>query len=153
MQVAAGAAVASISQPRHMTPCVFRCAACRAAGHGNGACVFLCAGLHDLFDRKADVVDLDQSLRHYYAGGYKHTRRGNCRQGSSGGPCTPCMLFNRQILRERMAKSADFDDDDAVYCSFSETNLVYLWEGYGRHQPLRSRRDTSKTWSSCVRGG
>ena len=22
------------------------------------------------------------------------------------------------------------DDDDAVYCSFSETNFVYLWEGY-----------------------
>ena len=34
------------------------CAACRAAGHGDGACVMLCAGLHALFDGKADVVDL-----------------------------------------------------------------------------------------------
>jgi len=33
------------------------CAACRAAGHGDGACVMLCAGLHALFDGKADVVD------------------------------------------------------------------------------------------------
>ena len=36
----------------------------RAAGHGSGACVVLCAGLHALFDGKADVVDL--VLRHYY---------------------------------------------------------------------------------------
>jgi len=48
----------------HMTPCACHCAACRAAGHGNGACVVLCAGLHTLFDGKADVVDL--VLRHYY---------------------------------------------------------------------------------------
>ena len=40
------------------------CAACRAAGHGDGACVVLCAGLHALFDGKADVADL--VLRHYY---------------------------------------------------------------------------------------
>ena len=40
-----------------MAPCVCHCAACRAAGHG-GACVVLCAGLHALFDGKADVVDL-----------------------------------------------------------------------------------------------
>ena len=25
------------------------------------------------------------------------------------------------------------DDDDAVYCSLSETNSVYLWEGYVLH--------------------
>ena len=46
----------------HMAPCVCHCAACRAAGHGDGACVVLCAGLHALFDGKADVVDL--VLRH-----------------------------------------------------------------------------------------
>ena len=64
-------AAAGASRCRHMTPCACHCAACRAAGHGDGACVFvpkqlgeelergfLCAGLHDLFDRKADVVDL-----------------------------------------------------------------------------------------------
>ena len=55
-----------MSQPCHMTPCACHCAACRAAGHGNGACVILCAGLHDFFDGKADVVDL--VLRHYYHG-------------------------------------------------------------------------------------
>ena len=49
---------AGVPQPRHMTPCVCHCAACRAAGHGDGACVVLCAGLHALFDGKADVVDL-----------------------------------------------------------------------------------------------
>ena len=59
-KVAAGA-----PQPSHMTPCACHCAACRAAGHSNGACVILCAGLHDLFDGKADVVDL--VLRHYYS--------------------------------------------------------------------------------------
>ena len=48
----------------HMAPCACHCAACRAAGHGDGACVVLCAGLHALFDGKADVVDL--VLRHYY---------------------------------------------------------------------------------------
>jgi len=53
--VAAGA-----PQPSHMTPCACHCAAC----HGNGACVILCAGLHDFFDGKADVVDL--VLRHYF---------------------------------------------------------------------------------------
>ena len=52
------------SQPRHMMPCACHCAACRAAGHGDGVCVVLCAGLHALFDGKADVVDL--CLRHYY---------------------------------------------------------------------------------------
>jgi len=51
-------------QLRHMTPCACHCAACRAAGHGDGACVLLCAGLHALFDGKADAVDL--CLRHYY---------------------------------------------------------------------------------------
>ena len=51
-------------QHRHMTPCVCHCAACRAAGHGDGACVVLCAGLHTLLAGKADVVDL--VLRHYY---------------------------------------------------------------------------------------
>ena len=51
-------------QPRHMTPCACHCAACRAAGHGDGACVVLCVGLHALFHGKADVVDL--VLRHYY---------------------------------------------------------------------------------------
>ena len=55
---------AGVPQPRHMTPCVCHCAACRAAGHGDGACVVLCAGLHALFDGKADVVDV--VLRHYY---------------------------------------------------------------------------------------
>ena len=45
------------SPPSHMTPCVCHCAACRAAGHGNGACVDLCVGLHRLLDGKADVVD------------------------------------------------------------------------------------------------
>ena len=51
---------AGAPQPRHMTPCACHCAACRAAGHGgkHGACVVLCAGLHDLFDGKADVVEL-----------------------------------------------------------------------------------------------
>ena len=132
MQVAAGAAVASMSQPRHMTPCVFRCAACRAAGHGNGhrpygACVFLCAGLHDLFDRSADVVDL--VLRQYYAGGYKQTsRHGNCRQGSSGGACTPCMLFKRQIDRERVAKSAGFASAAAMDARH-EQNMKLMREG------------------------
>jgi WD40 repeat protein len=48
---------AGAPQP-HMTPCVCHCAACRAAGHGNGACVVLCGGLHALFDGKADVVEL-----------------------------------------------------------------------------------------------
>ena len=55
---------AGAPQPRHMTPCACHCAACRAAGHGDGACVVLCAGLHALFDGKADVVDM--VLRHYY---------------------------------------------------------------------------------------
>ena len=55
---------AGAPQPRHMTPCACHCAACRVAGHGDGACVVLCAGLHALFDGKADVVDL--CLRHYY---------------------------------------------------------------------------------------
>ena len=68
MMMTAGSAqqheTTSATQPSHMTPCVCHCAACRAAGHGNGACVLLCAGLHDLFDGKADVVDL--VLRHYY---------------------------------------------------------------------------------------
>ena len=47
-----------------MTPCACHCTACRAAGHSDGACVVLCAGLHALFDGKADVVD--QILRHCY---------------------------------------------------------------------------------------
>ena len=51
-------AAAGAPQPCHLTPCACHCAACRAAGHGNGACVVLCAGLHALFDGKADVVDL-----------------------------------------------------------------------------------------------
>ena len=55
---------AGAPQPRHMMPCACHCAACRAAGHGGGACVVLCAGLLALFDGKADVVDL--VLRHYY---------------------------------------------------------------------------------------
>ena len=55
---------AGTPQPRHMTPCACHCAACRAAGHGDGACVVLCAGLHALFDGKADVVDM--VLRQYY---------------------------------------------------------------------------------------
>ena len=55
---------AGAPQPRHTTPSACHCAACRAAGHGDGACVVLCAGLHALFDGKADVVDL--CLRHYY---------------------------------------------------------------------------------------
>ena len=55
---------AGAAQPRHMMPCACHCAACRAAGHGDGACVVLCAGLHALFDGKADVVDL--CLQHYY---------------------------------------------------------------------------------------
>jgi len=55
---------AGAPQPSHMTPCACHCAACRAAGHGDGACVVLCAGLHALFDGKADVADL--VLRHYY---------------------------------------------------------------------------------------
>jgi len=55
---------AGAPQPRHMMPCACHCAACRAAGHGDGACVVLCAGLHALFDGKADVVDV--LLRHYY---------------------------------------------------------------------------------------
>jgi len=54
----------AMSQPCHMTPCACHCAACRAAGHGNGACVVLCAGLHDLLDGKADVVD--EILRQYH---------------------------------------------------------------------------------------
>ena len=49
---------AGAPQPRHMAPCACHCAACRAAGHGDGACVVLCVGLHALFDGKADVVDL-----------------------------------------------------------------------------------------------
>jgi len=53
------------SAPRHMTPCVCHCAACRAAGHGN-KCVVLRKGLLRLFDSKADVVDL--VLRHYHRG-------------------------------------------------------------------------------------
>jgi len=56
--------VAGAPQPSHMTPCACHCAVCRAAGHGDGACVVLCAGLHTLFDGKADVVD--QILRQYY---------------------------------------------------------------------------------------
>ena len=52
--------------PRHASPCVCHCAACRAAGHGDGVCVALCAGLHELFDGKGDVVDLIlRHLRHY----------------------------------------------------------------------------------------
>ena len=58
-----------------MTPCVCHCAACRADGHGIGACVVLCAGLHDVFDGKADVVDL--VLRHGAA------RSGACRWGAA----------------------------------------------------------------------
>jgi len=53
------------SAPRHMTPCVCHCAACRAAGHGN-KCVVLRMGLLRLFDNQADVVDL--VLRHYHGG-------------------------------------------------------------------------------------
>ena len=51
------------SAPRHMTPCVCHCAACRAAGHGN-KCVVLRMGLLRLFDGKSDIVDL--VLRHYH---------------------------------------------------------------------------------------
>ena len=50
---------AGAPQPRHMMPCACHCAAC-----GDGVCVVLCAGLHALFDGKADVVD--QILRQYY---------------------------------------------------------------------------------------
>ena len=57
-------AAAGASRCRRMTPCACHCAACRAAGHGDGACVVLCAGLHALLAGKADVVDL--VLRHYY---------------------------------------------------------------------------------------
>jgi len=62
----AGSTQNGAARPLHMSPCVCHCAACRAAGHSNGACVVLCAGLHDLFDGKADVVDL--VLRYYYYG-------------------------------------------------------------------------------------
>ena len=59
-----GAAGAAAPQPGHMAPCACHCAACRAAGHNGTACVFLCAGLHDLFDGKADIVDV--VLRQYH---------------------------------------------------------------------------------------
>eukprot|EP00802_Teleaulax_amphioxeia_P021534 Tamp_21898.p1 GENE.Tamp_21898~~Tamp_21898.p1 ORF type:complete len:172 (-),score=18.19 Tamp_21898:603-1118(-) len=59
-------AAAGASRCRHMTPCACHCAACRAAGHGDGVCVALCAGLHELFDGKGDVADLIlRHLRHY----------------------------------------------------------------------------------------
>ena len=64
---------AGAPQPRHMAPCACHCAACGAAGHGDGACVVLCAGLHALFDGRADVVDL--VLRHYYGAGGWGTAR------------------------------------------------------------------------------
>ena len=52
-----------------MTPCACHCAACRAAGHGNGWCVVLRKGLIRLFHGKADIVDLVFFfLRHYYRG-------------------------------------------------------------------------------------
>ena len=50
--------VHSQSVPSRTRPVRGRRAACRAAGHGNGPCVVLCAGLHALFDGKADAVDL-----------------------------------------------------------------------------------------------
>ena len=53
---------AGAPQPRHMTPCVCHCAACRVAGHGS-ACVEIRKALLWLFG-KADVVDV--VLRHYY---------------------------------------------------------------------------------------
>ena len=53
-----GAAGAAAPQPGHMAPCACHCAACRAAGHNGTACVFLCAGLHDLFDGRHHGFDL-----------------------------------------------------------------------------------------------
>jgi len=44
-----GAAGSAAPQPGHMAPCACHCAACYAAGHNVTACVFLCAGLRDLF--------------------------------------------------------------------------------------------------------
>ena len=47
----------------HMTPCACHCAACRAAGHGTGMCLHLCARLLALTEGNQDVVDL--ILRRY----------------------------------------------------------------------------------------
>ena len=50
----------------HMAPCVFQCSACRAAGHSHGMCMACAVGLHRLFAKNAD--DVDVVLLHYYSG-------------------------------------------------------------------------------------
>ena len=47
--------------------------------------------------------------------------------------CVCAVASGCERLREGSAQEGGVlvaNDDGAVYCSFSETNFVYLWEGY-----------------------
>ena len=122
-------APAGASRCRHMTPCACHCAACRAAGHGDGACVVLCAGLHALFDGKADVVDL--VLRHYY---------GACGWGTARFDKAIACVQYRPGLGDVIAAGAD----DGIHFICAQTGEKILC-------PLKAHSDWVRAvaWSPC----
>ena len=133
---------AGAPQPRHMMPCACHCAAC-----GDGVCVVLCAGLHALFDGKADVADL--VLRHYYgACGWGTARldaRIKCVQygpglgdviaagGDDGRIHFICAQTGEKILCPLRGHSAEirsvcFSSDGKKLTSGSEDSTVRNWD-------------------------
>ena len=161
-------AAADAAQPRHMTPCGCHCAACLAAGHGNGACVVLCAGLHVLFDGKADVVDL--VLRHYYgACGWSTARFDSAIMCVQYGPAGDviaagdgvgrlhliCAQTGEQILRpltghQDSVYGVSFDPKSQILASCGRDKSVRLWDA-GTGAPVGSPlRGHSKDNKECA---
>ena len=158
---------AGAPQPRHMTPCACHCAACRAAGHGDGACVVLCAGLHALFDGKADVVDL--VLRHYYGACGWGTARFDagirCVQygpagdviaaGSSDGRIHfICAQTGEKILcplsgHSHWVLSVAWSPDGTKLASGSRDKTVRIWEAATGKQLWQLRGHTDVVRSVC----
>ena len=117
---------AGAPQPRHMAPCACHCAACRAAGHGDGACVVLCVGLHALFDGKVDVVDL--VLRHYY---------GACSWGTARFDAPIQCVQYRPGLGDVIAAGAD-DGRIHVICAQTGEKILCPLRGH-RYAPSLSK--------------